>query len=137
MKQLKTWWMSLACVLTLSFVSCGDDVYYTMKNSDEDLCDKRWVADYVTDDGLGGTYQLQFYKNGKGQEVTVTVVSGGTSTVDKEINWHWTDDSKECLQWIYTDNSVKYLENVWVRQHYLSGELDGKQIVFVEAGYQH
>ncbi len=136
MKQMNVWRVLLLCLLTLSFASCGDDVYYTLKNSDEDLCDKFWITSYEEGE-VSCSYQLNFFSGGKGEERLSRPVSTGTEVTYKEINWRWTDDSKECLQWSYTDGSVRYLENVWVRQHYLSGELDGKQLVFVESGYQH
>lgn len=137
MRQMNALRVLLWCVLTLTFVSCGDDVYYTMENRDENLCNKLWITDFETEQGETGTYQLRFYSGGKGQEVVITPVNGGTNTVDREISWQWTDGSKECLQWLYADGTVNYFENVWVREHYLSGKLDGKELVFVEANYQH
>lgn len=136
MKQMNVLRILLVCVLSLTFASCGDDIYL-FENRDEDLCNKLWVTNYVTDEGYTATYQLRFFTNGKGQEIMVIPVSGGTNTTDKEINWNWVDNSKECIQLIYTDSSVKYLENVWVRDHYLSVQSDGTQWTFVESTYQH
>ena len=137
MKTLNAWRMLWVCIFVFTLSSCGDDVYYTLENNDNDLCNKLWITNYTTDEGLPGTYQLRFYSGGKGQEVVILPVTGGTNTTDKEITWRWTDESKECLQWVYTDGTVRYMDNVWVRQHYLSGELDGEQLTFVEANYQH
>ena len=53
------------------------------------------------------------------------------------ITWRWTDASKECLQYTIPNGTVLYLDNVWVRDHYLSCEIDGRQVTFVEANYQH
>ena len=65
--------MWLLCVLALGFASCGDDVYYTMENDDNKLCDKTWIEEYNTEEGLLTTYQLRFFKdNNKGQEVSTT-----------------------------------------------------------------
>lgn len=126
----------LLCVLTMSFASCGDDVYYMVENSNNDLCNKLWVANY-TEDGTLYSYRLQFLSTGKGWEILSSPSpDGGTDTHTQEITWSWTDDSKECLKWT-SYGTVTYLDNVWVRQHYLSGEIDGKQLVFVEDTYQH
>ena len=123
----------------LCLASCGDDIVnYPMENTDEALCGKLWIDDnYTTDEGLAGTYQLRFFDGGDGQEVTSWQVDGGTNTFDRNITWRWTDSSKECLQLTYPDGTSRYLENVWVRDHYLSAEIEGRTVVFVDANYQH
>ena len=123
----------LLTVVALGFSSCGDDVYYTMQNSDEKLCGKVWVNGNETDEGVAYTYKLKFDKNNKGQEVTVTYYAGGKTTVDREFSWRWGDDSKESLRLTFTDGKVKYFENVWVRDHYLSGKLDGEVIMLSDS----
>lgn len=140
MKRLNNiWGIFLCCFMaSLAFTSCGDDVYYiTPENTDENLCNKLWITDYTASDGSTGTYQLRFYTDGKGQEVTKTGGTGDTFLHDREINWRWVDDSRECLQWSYADGTVCYMDNVLVRQHYLTGEVDGQQMTFIEANYQH
>ena len=126
-------------VWMLSLASCGDDIVnYTMENTDEALCGKLWIDDsYVSDDGFPGTYQLRFFEEGDGQEITAWQVDGGTNTFDRNITWRWTDSSKECLQLTYPDGTSRYLENVWVREHYLSAQISGRMVVFVDANYQH
>ena len=110
----------VALVLACTFASCGDDIYYTIDNTDEALCNKLWIEDhYVTSDGQEATYQLRF------------------NTIDRQISWRWTDDSKECIQLIYNDGSAQYLENVWVRDHYLSAEVDGLSLTFVDANHRY
>ena len=102
------------------------------------LCGKLWIDDsYVSDDGFPGTYQLRFFEEGDGQEITAWQVDGGTNTFDRNITWRWTDSSKECLQLTYPDGTSRYLENVWVRDHYLSAQISGRMVVFVDANYQH
>lgn len=129
--------MWLLCVLTLGFSSCGDDVYYTMENDDNKLCDKTWIEEYNTEEGLLTTYQLRFFKdNNKGQEVSTTYDAGGKVIIDREFIWRWADDSKEVLKLTFADNKVKFFENVWVRDHYLSGKLDGKNVTLVDANYK-
>lgn len=129
--------MWLLCVLALGFASCGDDVYYTMENDDNKLCDKTWIEEYNTEEGLLTTYQLRFFKdNNKGQEVSTTYDASGKVIIDREFTWRWADDSKEVLKLTFADNKIKYFENVWVRDHYLSGKLDGKNVTLVDANYK-
>ena len=64
-------------------------------------------------------------------------MDGGTNTFDRNITWRWTDSSKECLQLTYPDGTSRYLENVWVRDHYLSAAIEGRTVVFVDAEHQH
>lgn len=123
----------LFTVVALGFASCGDDVYYTMQNSDNKLCGKVWVNGSEIDGGKSYTYKLKFDKNNKGQEVTVTYDAGGKTTVDREFSWRWGDSSKESLRLTFADGKVRYFENVWVREHYLSGELDGEAITLTDS----
>lgn len=134
--------MSICFIMSvwmLSLASCGDDIInYTMENTDEALCGKLWIDDsYVTSEGYAGTYQLRFFDGGDGQEITSWQVDGGTNTFDRNITWRWTDSSKECLQLTYPDGTSRYLENVWVRDHYLSAAIEGRTVVFVDAEHQH
>lgn len=136
MKSLNVGKILLLCAFTIGLLSCGDDVYYTMENNDNKLCDRTWVDDSKTDEGLSSSYQLRFFKdNNKGQEVTVTYDEGGKITVDREFSWRWTDDSKEALRLTFTDGKIKFFENVWVRDHYLSGKLDGKIMMMTDSNY--
>lgn len=137
MKTLNYMKVLLLCILTLSFASCGDDVYYTMENNDDKLCGKTWVKESQNAEGLPTTYQLRFFKDkNKGQELSITYDAGGKVTIDREFTWQWTDDSKEALKLTFADNKVKYFDNVWVRDHYLSGELNGEMITLVDANYK-
>ena len=36
----------------------------------------------------------------------------------------------------FNDNTIKYFDNLWVREHYLSGELEGEYIVLIDTDYQ-
>lgn len=128
--------MLLLCVWAVLLASCGDDVYYTMQNSDDKLCEKTWVEDYEDDGAVTGAYQLRFYKKGyKGQEVSTTYTDDGKVTYDREFGWAWTDSSKETLKLTFADGRVKYFENVWVREHYLSGKIDGRVVMLRNAEY--
>lgn len=124
------------CVLTLVFVSCGDDVVYeTIKNTDEDLCNKTWVMETKENSTTAQQYKLTFYSvNRKGQELTVTYDEDGKTSIDREFSWKWMDDSREALVLTFSTGE-KLFENVWVREHYLSGKLDGQIVVLAEDGY--
>lgn len=140
MKALKNVRIWMIYLLTLSLTSCGDDIVnYTMENTDEALCNKLWIDnDYVNESGASGTYQLRFFSDGNGEERTIIPEGeGGSNTIERSITWKWTDASKECVQYAYPSGTVKYLDNVWVREHYLSCEMDGQPVTFVEANYQH
>ncbi len=82
------------------------------------------------------TYLLKFGANNKGQEVTITYEAGGKVTVDREFSWRWLDESKEAIRLTFADNTAKIFENVWVREHYLSGKLNGEVMMLVDANYK-
>lgn len=128
--------MLTACMLSFLFLSCGDDIVYeTIKNTDEGLCDRTWIMQTEQDGAVVRQYKLTFYsKNQKGQELTVTYDEDGKTSVDREFSWRWVDNSKEALLLTFTTGE-KVFENVWVREHYLSGRLDGEIIVLTEEGY--
>lgn len=124
----------LLCVITMGMVSCGDDIYYTtIQNSDEKLCGKDWTEKYETEEGTC-TYQLWFEnENNQMSKEVIKIVNGSeTTTKERMFTWKWADNSKEALILIFPANEVKYFENVWVRDHYLSGKLDGKTVTLTD-----
>ena len=134
MKILNFAKIMLLCVMTMGLASCGDDNYYTtIENSDEKLCGKTWTEKYETEDGTC-TYQLQFEnKNNLTSKEVIKVVNGSeTKTTERMFTWKWADNSKETLILIFPANEVKYFENVWVRNHYLSGKLDGEVVTLTD-----
>lgn len=139
MKVLNLVKIMLLCVMTMGLASCGDDNYYTIQNSDEKLCGKPWVEEYTNDEGYLCTHQLEFTKvkqNNRdilsGKETTITYVVGGTNKTTADFTWQWIDNSMEGLLLSYGNGDVKHFENVWVREHYLSGKLDGRVIVLTD-----
>lgn len=124
------------CVLMFAFTSCGDDVVYeTVKNTDESLCNKTWVMETEENGTVVQQYKLTFYPvSRKGQELTVIYEEDGKTSVDREFSWKWMDESREALVLTFTTGE-KVFENVWVREHYLSGKLDGQIVVLAEEGY--
>lgn len=136
MKTLDNVKMWLLCLLTVVIASCGDDVYFTMQNSDDKLCERTWLENYESDGAVTGAYQLRFFKkDNKGQEVTTTYTTDDKVTYDREFSWSWTDESREALKLTFADGKVKYFENVWVREHYLSGKIEGKVVMLTDASY--
>ena len=75
MKTLNYVKILLLCVFTIGLASCGDDVYYTMQNSDDKLCGKTWIEEYQTENKDGVevlcSHQLKFAKaDNSGQEAS-------------------------------------------------------------------
>lgn len=139
MKLLDTCKILVLCVVALAFVSCGDDVYYTIQNTDEQLCGKTWTEQYTDEDGNSCRHLLEFTRitqNGKvlysGKETVTTYLVGGTNTATYDFTWQWIDDTREGLMLNYGNGDMKHFENVWVREHYLSGKLDGRVIVLTD-----
>lgn len=139
MKTLDFVKILLLTVFTLSLVSCGDDIYYTMQNSDDKLCNKVWMEQYETEDGYLCRHQLEFKKVRQdnkevysGKETTIVQKTGTTETTSKDFTWKWVDNTMEGLILSYGAGDIQYFENVWVREHYLSGKLDGRVIVLTD-----
>ena len=105
MKTLNYVKILLLCVFTIGLASCGDDVYYTMQNSDDKLCGKTWIEEYQTENKDGVevlcSHQLKFAKaDNSGQEIW-EYYRGGESrpyeTTSRTFTWKWMDKSMEGL----------------------------------------
>lgn len=139
MKTLNFVKICLLCVVTMGLASCGDDIYYTMQNSDEKLCNKVWMEKYQNESNELCEHRLEFKKvrqNNKdvfsGKETTIIYKTGTTETVSKDFTWKWIDNTMEGLILSYGAGDVMYFQNVWVREHYLSGKLDGRMMVLTD-----
>lgn len=139
MKRLNYAQFVLLFIMTLGLGACGDDVYYTddyLRNSDEKLCGKSWVETYITKDGVDlCTHILYFRLDHKGKEThkyQKINQDGSLSDYYKDsgntFNWKWMDDKMEGLELDFIDTGVISFDNVWVRENYLSGKLDGEEI---------
>lgn len=139
MKRLNYARFVLLFIMTLGLGACGDDVYYTddyLRNSDEKLCGKSWVETYITKDGVDlCTHILYFRLDHKGKETykyQKINQDGSLSDYYKDsgntFNWKWMDDKMEGLELDFIDTGVISFDNVWVRENYLSGKLDGEEI---------
>lgn len=131
----------MLCLWVAVLSGCKDNVYYTMENSDEKLCGKVWAEEYTTSEGRY-RHQFEFTKIRKndreqrsGKETTVLYKSGSKETTEKDFTWEWTDDTREGLTLNYGAGDVKYFDNVWVRERYLSGEWEGSTLVLTEENY--
>ena len=118
-----------------------DDNYYTIQNSDEKLCSDSWVEEYDTEGGAC-RHILEFTKGkqgGKevlsGKETFIVTTTGNTKTDTHDFTWKWIDNSREGLILNYGSGDVKIFENVWVREHYLSGKLDGEIMMLTASRY--
>lgn len=128
----------LLLVLTLGLNACGgDDVYYTddyLRNSDEKLCGKTWSENY-TEDNMKCVHQLKFTKDRSGQEIFNYYRVGESRPARTEsynFDWEWIDQEMEGLKLDRGVGEIHYFDNVWVRQNYLSGKLDGIEVTFVK-----
>ncbi len=130
----------LFCVLTLGLASCGDE-YYTddyLRNSDDKLCGKTWVEEYQTEDGELCKHQMKFAKDYSGREI-FQYYRNEESRPYKEnsytFDWKWTDSDMENLEINYGAGDIIFFDNVWVREHNLSGKLDGVIVMLVDGNY--
>lgn len=140
MKTLNYVKILLLCVFTLSLASCGDE-YYTddyLRNSDDKLCGKTWVEEFYTENDEFCKHQLKFAIDHSGREM-FQYYRNGESRPYKEnsytFDWKWMDSEMENLEINYGAGDIIYFDNVWVREHNLSGKLDGTIVMFVDANY--
>ena len=129
MKILNLMKILLLCVMTAGLASCGDDNYYTIQNSDEKeegAC--RHILEF-TKGKQGGKEVLS------GKETFIVTTTGNTKTDTHDFTWKWIDNSREGLILNYGSGDVKIFENVWVREHYLSGKLDGEIMMLTASRY--
>lgn len=134
---IKIW---LLCVLAIGLASCGDE-YYTddyLRNSDEKLCGKTWVEEYNTEEYGLCSHQLKFARDYSGQETFYYYRDGESRPYKTEswaFYWKWIDADMENLELNYGGGDILYFDNVWVREHNLSGKMDGVVVMFVDADY--
>lgn len=140
MKRETYFKLLLLMVVTFGFTACtienDDEVGY---NTTEDLCSKTWVETYVTTDHYYCTHKIIFDYDGDAQEVYIynnmdingNPLSTVAETRSKSLSWSWYNENHECLVLNYGKNVVSYFDNVWVRNDYLSGKLDGIYVTFM------
>lgn len=145
MKTLNVGKILFLLMIVMGVSSCGDE-YYTddyLRNSDEKLCAKKWVEEYTTEnkDGVevSCSHQLKFAKaDYSGQEIWEYYRSGESrpyETTSRTFTWKWIDKTMEGLILNYGAGEIKYFDNVWVRENYLSGKLNGMIVMMVGTNF--
>ena len=139
MKTLNAGKILLLLMVVIGLSSCGDE-YYTddyLRNSDEKLCNRVWVEEYETNDNELCEHYLEFSRDGSGKETFKYKPIDGRKPYESSyrFDWAWIDNSMEGLILDYGGNDRVFFDNVWVREHNLSGKLDGVIVSFVDANY--
>ena len=126
----------LVMLLCTTLFSCGKDDDGP-SSADLLLCKTTWIYEYTEGD-VTYSHSLKFTLNGhSGQEVTRerNHTSASETTHTREFTWSWRDASHECLIIEYGAGERTYFENLWLREHYLTGLLGGEEIIMREEGY--
>lgn len=131
----------LILVATISLSACDEWNDGIERNSTQALCSKIWVETYTTSDHYYCTHKLSFNPQGKGQEIFIynnldlnnKPLPTVAKTISYSFTWEWDNDNMECLIMNYGNNDILYFENVWVRNDYLSGKLNGENVTFNNA----
>lgn len=128
-------------VLLAGMSSCHDKYYEDYRNTDEKLCNKDWMLDIESADNSTEWYRYiyEFYENGKMEKTELHFRNGENKAYNTQIwhdlNWTWADNSRERI--ILGDKgNYTYFDNVMVRDHYLSGVLDGEYVTFTDSKYK-
>lgn len=134
MKILNFAKVSLLLVVLLTTNACSDRNYIDYRNTDEELCNKDWVQTKMDADGLKAAYKciLTFKENGKYDKTEIYYGADKTTRYEyNDLSWRWADESNEQL--ILTNKTVtQTFDNVMVRAHYLTGRLDGQEVMFTD-----
>lgn len=126
---------SILCLTGLT--SCEDDDF----DDDYDspltalLCDKVWVDFFMVDNYTECRRELTFYPNRKGMNYRCYFdVYTGEYLGDEgdPFYWNWTSSYQDAIVLEYPDG-VSYFEDVWIRNSYLSGILDGYEVTFTDS----
>ena len=127
----------LFVAVLLGTSASGDDNYIDYRNTDAELCDKDWNQDTKSDTNVGewARLTLHFKTNGKYDQSKAYYRNNESEpyrTVnDKNLIWAWADDSKERIV-LGEKGQYTYFDNVMVRDHFLSGRLDGETVMFTD-----
>lgn len=134
--------VALITVLLVGMSSCHDKYYEDYRNTDEKLCNKDWIEDVESESATTEwewyRHVIYFYENGSYKESRDYYRANESEpyrTVnDNNLTWTWADDSRERIILGDKGNYI-YFDNVMVRDHYLSGVLDGEPVTFIDAKY--
>jgi hypothetical protein len=130
--------VALFLTALVGFNSC--EMHYTddyFRNSDAKLCNKLWERQYIVNDELY-THQLTFeIISGRRQGIETFIyqrkVYDKWETYLREhynFDWEWEDNQYEGIVIYRPKDGSLYFDNVWVRDYYLSGYLEGEEVMF-------
>lgn len=133
----------IVTALTMGLSACHDKYYEDYRNTDEKLCNKDWVEDVKSESATTQwdwcRHVLFFYENGSYKESKAYYRANESEpyrTVnDNNLTWTWADDSRERII-LGNKGNYTYFDNVMVRDHYLSGVLDGEFVTFTDSKYK-
>jgi hypothetical protein len=128
----------LFLAILAGFSSCEN--YYTddfFRNSNEKLCNRLWERTYLINDELC-THQLIFREETQASAETFEYRREKNGNWNKEpylretvaFSWKWADKEQEGIIIDHPVYGVLFFDNIWVRTHYLSGNLDGEEVTF-------
>lgn len=129
--------IALLLVVLLVTNACSDRNYIDYRNTDEELCNKDWIQDTKSDATINEWKRLtlRFKTNGKYDQSEAYYRNNDSEpyrTVnDNNLVWTWADDSKERII-LGEKGQYTYFDNVMLRDHYLTGVLDGKEVMFTD-----
>jgi hypothetical protein len=132
MKILRSVKIILFLAMLTGLGSCEN--YYTdefFRNSDEKLCNRLWERTYFINEHELCTHRLEFRRNLTGSET----FEYSNKKESYFFNWEWADKELEGIT-INHPNGVLFFDNVWVRTHYLSGNLDGEEVTFYGTSFR-
>jgi hypothetical protein len=143
MKFLRSVKIILFLAMLTGFCSCEN--YYTdefFRNSDEKLCDRLWERSYITTDDELCTHRLEFRRTTPfptgaetfeyRQQIDGIWSDNLRTTKSSTFYWKWADEELEGIM-IDHPSGTLFFDNVWVRTHYLSGNLNGEEVTFFMA----
>lgn len=131
---------ALFCLVATTFFSCGGDDEIDVQT--QRLCARTWIDEFnmtESDDNVRVTLQLNFTMTGNSCKEYLYYRSGELQPYYKEtryFTWHWTDDSQERIEMDYGAGEIGYFDNVQVREHYLTGILDNRNVTLTDSSYR-
>lgn len=126
-------------VLLVGLYACGDDNVDTVTQR---LCAHTWVEEFMENiegEDVRVSLQLQFALSGNSCKEYLYYRQGETLPYYKEtryFTWRWTDDAQERIEMDFGAGEVGYFDNVQVREHYLSGILDNREVTLRDSSYR-
>jgi hypothetical protein len=138
MKLLRSVKIVLFLTALIGFGSCEN--YYTddfFRNSNEKLCDRLWERTYFINNNELCTHQLVFKEELiRGNLIGTETFEYSGRRESSTFYWEWADKEREGITITHPLYGVLFFDNVWVRTHYLSGNLDGEEVTFYSKSFR-